>query len=73
MYRTPEPQPTRCRIFNRTDNVYASPDLFDDVEQAEKFAESFRRRYDRQGYYKTASGARIDPDEIELELVPVEK
>jgi len=59
-------------IFNRTDSIYFDPRTF--ATQAEAAAaaaaEDHRAAYATQGYYLTADGFRIDPADIELEIVP---
>ena len=56
------------RVFNATDGVYASPDVFD-TAGAEEFCSQFRRKFKMiQGYYKTADGERIDPADVKLVL-----
>ena len=58
------------KVFNRTDGVFASPDEFQDLGAAEKFMRVYREKFRRlQGYYLTSSGLRIDPDDIELEVM----
>ncbi len=53
-------------LWNETDQVYASPEAFNTEKEAEAYALAFRKRYAAQGYYKTAGGERISPDEVEL-------
>ncbi len=60
-------------LHNRTDGVPASPDEFESVEAALRYADSFRQRYAAQGYYLTAEGYRIDPEDVELEVLPAEE
>lgn len=62
----------RFALYNATDAVYAAPQAFDTEREAWAYAQAFRGRFKQQGYYKTAEGWRIDPDEIELEVIPVE-
>ncbi len=51
-------------VMNDTDHIMASPDIFDTEEQADTFIAEFPKRFERQGYYKTARGYRIPFDEI---------
>ena len=56
-------------IFNRTDGVYAYPEL---VSQAEgkRIIVKLRQRYRQQGYYASVSQGRIPISMLELELIP---
>lgn len=56
-------------IFNATDGVYFDPRSFPTQEEASEAAEEHRAVYNRQGYYLTADGLRISPDDLELEIV----
>ncbi len=58
----------RYQVFNHTDGIWASPFTMTRKE-AEAFVRDFPERYERQGYYRTASGRRIRPEDVELELV----
>ena len=60
------------QLFNATDQVYASPNGFRSQAAAEKCARDFRKRFTVQGYYLTASGRRISPEDVELVVEPVE-
>jgi hypothetical protein len=53
-------------VFNKTDEVYASPDTMTRAE-AEAFVKGFRERFRAQGYYKSCAG-RIPVDSLELEI-----
>ena len=55
-------------IFNRTDGIFASIEEFDSREETEEEIKRFRERFSIQGYYKTSSGLRISPEEVELEI-----
>ena len=59
------------RLYNKTDQVYASPDDFVTEAEAAAYATAFRRRFARQGYYLTAECCRIDPADVELVIEPV--
>jgi hypothetical protein len=59
------------QLFNETDGVFASPDTFKTIAQAEAYAGKFRKRFTSQGYYLTAGGERIAPSDILLRVVPV--
>jgi conjugal transfer/entry exclusion protein len=53
-------------LWNKTDQVYASPEEFTTEGEAQAYAREFRKRFVTQGYYKTANGERISPDDVEL-------
>lgn len=59
-------------LWNETDQVYASPDEFKTEADAMEYAAKFRRRFAAQGYYLTADGLRISPEDVELIVVPVD-
>ena len=59
-------------LWNETDQVYASPEEFKTEGEAQEYARELRKRYAAQGYYKTASGDRISPEDVELVVEPVE-
>lgn len=61
---------TDWMIFNSTDSVYFDPRTFATKEEAAAAAEDHRAAYATQGYYLTADGFRIDPADIEIEIVP---
>jgi len=57
------------RVFNRTDGVFAAPDLMT-LSKAEEFIRRFPARYSGQGYhYFTASQEWIPVGCVELEIV----
>jgi hypothetical protein len=60
-------------LYNETDNIPAAPDDFETEAEALAYAEAFRKRFAAQGYYLTADGYRISPDDVELVVVPVEE
>jgi hypothetical protein len=60
-------------LWNSTDQVFASPDAFETEKEAQAYAKAFRQRFAAQGYYLTADGYRISPDDVELVVVPVEE
>ena len=59
-------------LWNETDKIFASPEEFETKAKAEAFAVRFRKRFAAQGYYLTADGARIAPEDVELVIVPTE-
>ena len=60
----------RFQVYNWTDGVPAHPDPMT-LAEAMAFARHFPGRFAQQGYYLTASGERIRPDDVELEIVDV--
>lgn len=58
------------RVFNYTDNIYASPDIFEKQKGAKAFIAEFRNRYKAQGYYRTNRHEKIDINNIDLEIIP---
>jgi hypothetical protein len=77
-----EPPPERCvpekskmakkqttyLVYNRTDAILADPRSMS-RQEAEEFIRLFPKRFEQQGYYKTARGLRIPPEEVELEVI----
>jgi len=60
------------KLFNETDQVYAAPMRFPTEAAAEEYAREFRKRFNVQGYYLTADGYRISPENVELMVVPAD-
>ena len=59
-------------VMNETDGIPASPDAMT-YEAADKFCREFIERFAGQGYYLTAAGQRINPNEISLAIEPIEE
>jgi len=57
----------RYRVFNATDGIYASPEVMSKAE-AEEFIANFKETFRKLGYYLTATGLAISPDEVELAI-----
>ena len=55
-------------VFNETDGVVASPDKMT-LEEAQRFVQDFPLRYKAQGYYLTADGCRISPEDVRLAII----
>ena len=55
-------------VYNSTDGVLAWPGPRP-INQAKEFIREFPKRYEKQGYYKTAAGGRIDPESVKLVLL----
>ena len=58
-------------VYNSTEGVLAWPGPLP-ISQAREFIREFPKRYERQGYYKTATGERISPEDVELVLLDLE-
>lgn len=52
-------------VFNNTDEVLVAPYLMS-RDDANEFIMAFPKRFERQGYYLTACGVRIRPEDVEL-------
>jgi len=63
------PDSEEYSVYNATDGIYACPFTFESKKEAERFIRSFRERFKAQGYYLTANGNRISPDDVILEIV----
>ena len=59
-------------VFNETDQIWASMDIMS-IEQAIQFMEDFPKRYERQGYYRTAQGVAIPTSSIRFCLLPFDE
>lgn len=58
-------------IYNSTDGVLAWPGPLP-VDQAREFVRGFPKRYERQGYYLTATAERIPPENVRLVLLDLD-
>lgn len=58
-------------VWNRTDGLPAACEPFETIAEAQAFIDAFPKRFAVQGYYLTANRERIDPKDVELEIVPV--
>jgi len=65
----PANKKTEYNVFNYTDNVYASSEVFKTKKQANDFIKKFRNRFKKQGYYKTNQWEKINPEHIDLEII----
>jgi hypothetical protein len=61
----------KFQVFNETDRILASPKTFATKEAAEACADELRRRFVAQGFYLTATGERIRPEDVRLVVLPV--
>ena len=55
-------------VLSETDGVFASPDKMT-IAETQRFVQDFPLRYKGQGYYLTAYGVRIDPDDVILTII----
>ena len=60
---------TEYMVFNYTDNIYASPEIYKTRREAKSFIKSFRQIFEAQGYYKDNQLNKIQPSEIDLEMI----
>ncbi|MDO8757402.1 MAG: hypothetical protein Q7J64_05280, partial [Elusimicrobiota bacterium] len=63
---------TAFMLWNAEDQVFASPDTFPSKAEAEAFAVTFRKRFERQGFYRNIRGEHIAPSDVELIAVPAD-
>ena len=68
--KKPAKKKTEYNIFNYTDNIYATNEVFKTKKQANDFIKQFRNRFKKQGYYKTNQWEQINPEHIDLEIIP---
>ena len=59
------------KLFNETDGVYADPRTFSSMQTAYNAKVMFLERFERQGYYLTADGHRIEPEDVDLVIEEV--
>ena len=57
-------------VFNYTDNLYATYDVFKTKKLANDFIKEFRNRYSKQGYYRDNQMNKIDVKDIDLLAIP---
>lgn len=60
------------KVFNYTDNLYATDETFDKMKDAKAFISMFRGQFSKQGYYKDNKGNKIAPKDIDLEIIPAD-
>lgn len=62
---------TQFKVFNYTDNIFASELIFTSLKEANQFIKEFREKFKiHQGYYFTNNRERISPEEIDLLAIP---
>jgi len=57
-------------VFNYTDNVYATDEVFKTKKLANEFIKEFRNRFSRQGYYRDNQMNKIAIEDIDLLAIP---
>lgn len=60
------------KVFNYTDNIEASAETFKTKKAANDFIKAFRKRYEKQGYYRDNRRRQIKPADIDLEVIPAD-
>jgi hypothetical protein len=57
-------------VFNYTDNIYATDEVFKTKALANKFIKEFRSRFSNQGYYRDNRMNKINIQDIDLLVIP---
>ena len=57
-------------VFNYTDNIYATDEVFKTEKLANDFIKEFRNRFSKQGYYRDNQMNKIDIEDIDLLAIP---
>ena len=57
-------------VFNYTDNIYATDEVFKTKTLANKFIKEFRNRFANQGYYRDNRMNKINIEDIDLLAIP---
>ena len=57
-------------VFNYTDNIYATDEVFKTKALANKFIKEFRNRFVNQGYYRDNRMNKINIEDIDLLAIP---
>ena len=53
-------------VFNYTDNLYATNEVFQTKNDAKRFIDEFKKRFVLQGYYRDSNMNKIDINDIDL-------
>jgi hypothetical protein len=56
-------------VFNYTDNIYASHEIFETKTKAKEFITNFRKRFETQGYYRDNQMNKIALKDIDLLII----
>ena len=57
-------------VFNYTDDIYATDEVFKTKKIANDFIKKFRSRFSKQGYYRDNQMNKIDVQDIDLLVIP---
>ena len=57
-------------VFNYTDDIYASNDVFKNKTEANNFIKEFRKRFENQGYYRDNRMEKVAIEDIDLLAIP---
>ena len=57
-------------VFNYTDDIYATDEVFKTQKIANDFIKEFRSRFSKQGYYRDNQMNKIDVEDIDLLAIP---
>jgi hypothetical protein len=58
------------KVFNYTDDIFASDKTFSNRTKANDFIKEFRKKYEGQGYYRDNRMRKIDVKDIDLLAIP---
>ena len=58
------------KVFNYSDNIYATDEIFATKSEANNFISEFRKRFEKQGYYRDNQWNKIAPSDIDLLAIP---
>lgn len=58
------------KVFNYTDDIYASPDVYPTKKKANEFIREFRKRFETQGYYRNNRMEKVAVKDIDLLAIP---
>ena len=53
-------------VFNYTDNLYATNEIFQTKNDAKRFIDEFKKRFVLQGYYRDSNMNKIDINDVDL-------
>lgn len=60
----------KYKVFNYSDNLFATDETFKTKALANAFIKEFRKRYIKQGYYRDNNMRKIKPEDIDLLAIP---
>lgn len=59
-------------VMNNTDGITATQETFKTEKDAKKFITDFPKRYEAQGYYRNNKWEKMDPKDVELEIIQID-